>query len=157
VQAVLKASSLTATWQYLHYIYAHLYDNALHFGLFDTTDDSILEHGNRSVSKCYKRLVWQTHNLDAGTVWTAKRTVEERDADGKKTGQLVAKEVKSVANPNVATQVHELKWAAQETKHRRTDCPVTTQSVHVQETERLKQEGRAGDRAEVASALDALK
>ena len=69
----------------------------------------------------------------------------------------VAKEVKSVANPNVATQVHELKWAAQETKHRRTDCPVTAQSVHVQETERLKQEGRAGDRAEVASALDALK
>jgi hypothetical protein len=67
------------------------------------------------------------------------------------------------AKKDVPTTSGSVVWAlfasrsVQETKHRRTDCPVTTQSVHVQETERLKQEERAGDRAEVASALDALK
>lgn len=157
VAAVLKASELTATWQYLHYIYAHLYDDALHFGMFDTTDDSILEHGNRSVSKNLKRIVFQTANLDAGTTWSSTRTVEETDQDGKKTGELKKVTVVSPVNDNAAVQVHRLKWAGAELKHRRTPCPVAAQSVLVQGTKRLKQEERADSRKGSVSALEAIK
>ena len=124
----------------------------MEFGLFDTLDDSILETGNRSLSKNFKRIIWQTNNLDADTaekgVWVQDRRYEEKGPDGKKTGDFEVRKQPKHANPNTAVSLHETAWAAQQLQMRRTPEEGGGPSAVVTEGARAKREERASVRSE---------